>query len=157
MNYTVSLDGRTICGKPTPHQFGEAMVQGIASGELEARECPLDHYFAAGMYGRRIHCAAGTVVATKRHKTQHITVALKGECLVYGDDGTKRVEAPAVWVTEPGTQRVVYCETETEWLTVHANPDDVTDLDILEPILADDTLADIKARLLPAEELEKLT
>jgi quercetin dioxygenase-like cupin family protein len=151
MNYVVTLDGKTLCGraKPTPHQFGESMVRAIADGELEARECPLDHYFADDLYGRRIYCAANTVVTTQRHKTQHITVVLKGECTVYGGDGgTRHVAAPAVWITEPGTQRVVYCETDTEWLTVHANPGNVTDLDLMETILADDTLADVKARLL---------
>jgi hypothetical protein len=156
MNYTVMLDGKRICGAPmpSPHQFGEVMVQAIASGDIEPRDCPLDHYFAGGLYGRRIYCEPGTVVTTQRHKTQHITVVLKGRCIVYGGETTKRIEAPDVWITEPGTQRVVYCETETEWLTVHANPDDITDLEILEPILADDTLADIKGRLLAANTPE---
>ena len=143
--------------KPSPHEFGQLMVRAIANGDLVEVECQLDHYFAGGLYGRRIYCKAGTTVATQRHKTQHITIALKGSCNVYNGQEVTHVEAPGVWITEPGTQRVVFCETDTEWLTVHHNPDNITDLDILEPILADDTLADIKALMLEGSKVEKIT
>jgi hypothetical protein len=147
VNYVVTLDGKTLCGraKPTPHQFGEAMVRAIAEGELEQRECPLDHYFAKGLYGRRIYCDANTTVTTQRHKEQHFTFVLRGKGQIYNGEDVRHFEAPAFWITEPDTQRVVVCEEFTDWITVHANPDNLTDLDILEPILAEDTLSALKA------------
>ena len=120
------------------------MIRDIADGKLERRDLPLDHYFTEVLAGRRIYCKAGDTIVTQRHTTQHITIALKGTCYVYAGEHARRVEAPDVWVTEPGTQRVVFCETDTEWLTVHHNPEGITDLEMLETAMADDTLQDAK-------------
>lgn len=133
--------------KPSPHEVGEAMIRAIADGELERRDLPLNHYFAEGLYGRRIYCKAGDTIVTQRHKTQHITIALKGVCYIYAGEHAKRVEAPEMWITEPGTQRVVFCETDVEWVTVHHNPENITDLDIVEAVMVDDTLTEYRKLL----------
>ena len=133
------------------------MVRSIANGEIKQVDCQLDHYFAEGLYGRRMYCERGTAVASQRHKKQHFTFVLKGSCKVFDGKSVRRFTAPAVWITEPGTQRVIDCETDTEWMTVHFNPDNITDLDILEPILADDTLADIKDLMLDCHKAEQIT
>lgn len=94
---------------------------------------PVDHYLAKGLYGRRIYVPAGSCVATYVHKIQHITIALKGRCLVVDQDGVHHeVVAPAVFVTEPGTQRAVLALTDTEWVTVH--PTDETDVTKMEEV-----------------------
>jgi quercetin dioxygenase-like cupin family protein len=150
MNYTVTLDGRTICGnRRTPDDLGLSMIEAISYGHLDRYEPPLSHYFAPGLYGRRIYVDAGVTVVTMKHKTDHISIALKGRCVVVDGEGNRKiVEAPDVWVTHAGTQRSVYCETDTEWVTVHTNPDNITDVDTLETVLAKDTLqAEKVARL----------
>ena len=99
----------------------EAMASAIDSGELTALELPLEHYHTAGLYGRRIFVPGGTVVVTKVHKSEHITVALKGTCTVRDEHGgLSEISAPAVFVTRPGTHRAVYAHDDVEWLTVHA-------------------------------------
>ena len=42
---------------------------------------PVDHVFAKGAYMRCISMAAGTVITSKRHKTQHISVVVSGDYL----------------------------------------------------------------------------
>lgn len=132
-----------------PDEVGRAMITAIAEGQLERRDPPVEHYFAEGLYGRRIIVEAGTLVVTMKHKVQHLTIALKGACLVSDESGARtQVTAPGMWVTEPGTQRSVLCLTDVEWVTVHANPDNIRDVDVLTPILADDTMEKEKVLLL---------
>ena len=104
----------------TSSDFKAAMVDAIASGVLEQVVPPLEHYHTPDLYGRRIFVQAGTVISTKVHKVEHITVALKGRCTVVDENGVKsEVVAPAVFITKPGTWRKVYAHDDVEWITVH--------------------------------------
>lgn len=130
-----------VAKRPKPDDLGAAIINAISTGELEARDLPLEHYFAEGLYGRRIFCKEGDVIVTKKHKTQHITIALVGSCIVSDEDGNNvEIAAPGVWITEPGTQRSVFCLTDVEWITVHANPDNERDITALEDRYATNTL-----------------
>lgn len=98
-----------------------AMESAIDDGSIVKIEPTWDHHFANGLYGRRIYVPGGTTVVTKVHMTQHITIALKGRCTVVNEVGEhKEISAPGMWVTEPGTQRAIFCHDDTEWVTVHA-------------------------------------
>jgi hypothetical protein len=133
---------------PSPQEVGEAMVRAIAAGDLTQTVQPVEHYRAGPVYVRRILCKAGDLIVTQRHKTLHVTTALLGECLVAdGKHEPVRVVAPGVWITEPGTQRTVFCVTDVEWTTSHFVPEEIQDIDEVERFLADDTLAEAKNRL----------
>ena len=107
-------------------QLRTVMQSAIDDGQVEQIDPPVDHLFAKGLYGRRIYVPAGTTVVTKVHMTQHITIALKGCCVMVDElGGHLKVEAPGMWVTEAGTQRAIHCIDDTEWVTVHAT--DITD------------------------------
>lgn len=109
----------------------DAMQQAIDDGAIAKVDAPLEHYFAAGLYGRRIFVPAGTTVVTKVHKVQHIAIALKGTCTVIDQDGNKSiVAAPSVFITEPGTQRAIFCHDDVEWITVHAS--ESNDVQVIE-------------------------
>ena len=102
-------------------QYKAAMTAAIETGELDRVEPPLEHYHTATQYGRRIFVKKDSYILTKVHKSEHITVALKGHCTVVDEDGVKtEVIAPAVFITKPGTRRAVYAHDDVEWLTVHA-------------------------------------
>lgn len=134
-------------GRVVIDRFRHALAEAIHRGLLEGDDPPLQHYHAQGVYGRRIFCKAGETVITKVHCQQHITIALKGTCTVYGQDGQRKtITAPDVFVTEPGTQRAVYCHDDVEWLTVHAAETD--DVDELEQVLVADDFNEYDMRLL---------
>lgn len=117
------------------------MESAINAGELNKIECPLEHLFADGLYGRMITVPADGTVITAVHKKQHITVALAGHCIVKDEIGDrKEVIAPSVFITEPGTQRAVYALTDTIWLTVHAYEDEDKSLETVEKSLVCDTM-----------------
>lgn len=120
-------------------QLKAVMDQGISDGTLHPVEAPLEHYRAGDLYGRRIYVPAGTTVVTKVHKTQHLTVALKGHCTVFNEQGEKfEVIAPQVFVTEPGTYRAIYAHDDVEWFTAHICPE--VEQTAIDKFLACDTM-----------------
>ena len=95
-------------------------------------EQPLVHNFCPGLYLRRIINPAGSLVMTKIHKEPNISTLLRGRMAVITEDGAQILVAPAQFITQPGTKRVIYAIEECEFTTIHPNPLNVTDLDALE-------------------------
>ena len=98
---------------------------------------PLVHIFTPGLYVRQIQIPAGTILTSMRHKTEHPFVILSGIIDVQSENENIRYQGPCIGVTHPGTKRVLYAQTDTIWLTFHANPEDVVDLDELGKRLID--------------------
>lgn len=97
----------------------------------------LDHLFTPGLYVRKMTMPAMGMVISKIHDTQHPFIILKGTVSVkIGDDPPIVLTAPHIGVTMPGTRRMFFCHTETEWVTVHATerttPEEV-EFDIIRP------------------------
>ena len=83
-------------------------------------DMPLAHFFADGLYARQLTIPKHCVLTGAIHKFEHINVILKGDITVATDEGVKRIRAPAVIVSKPGTKRAGFAHEETIWLTVHA-------------------------------------
>lgn len=88
------------------------------------------HHFAEGLYGREILIPAGTILTGKVHRGEHLNFLMKGEITVWTEEGMKRLQAPAVIVSKPGTKRIGYTHSDTIWITVHATHE--RDLERLE-------------------------
>lgn len=101
---------------PTYEQI-RALEHEIA--KLPAVETPVTHHFADGVYGREIFLSAGTVITGKIHRFSTLNILLDGELHITTDEGVKRVQAGAVFVTEPGTKKVCYAHTDARFLNVH--------------------------------------
>lgn len=93
-------------------------------------ELKITHHFAPGVYGRECFLAAGTMAIGKLHRHSHLNVISKGRIYVATEFGTKLLEAPATFVSEPGTKRAVYALDDTIWTTIHVT--DETDLEKVE-------------------------
>lgn len=91
-----------------------------------------EHFFAKGVYVRQLWIPAGTFLTGKLHKTEHISICAMGEISVLTPDGMKRVSAPYTIVCPAGTKRAAYAHTDTLWINVHPNPDDIQDVDAIE-------------------------
>jgi len=100
--------------------------------EYPQTEQPLEHFFAKGLYGRKIFNPAGSVIVTALHKEQNLSSILKGTLLVITENGTEILEAPKFFVTNPGTKRVLYAVEDVIFTTVHPNPLGLRDTDELE-------------------------
>lgn len=93
-------------------------------------DIPVTHTFAPNAYVRTVQVPAGTMVVTKKHKTEHIALLSMGTCLVSSQHGTVELNGPAVFVTAAGTQRMVFCVTDVTWSTFHVTAE--TDLEKIE-------------------------
>ncbi|MBQ5963142.1 hypothetical protein [Massilia sp. ZL223] len=98
------------------------------------------HHFADGLYAREITILAGTILTGKVHSTEHLNIVSKGRIAVWTEDGMKIVAAPCTLVSRPGTKRVGFALEDTVWTTIHANPQNLTDLGALELALIENTL-----------------
>jgi hypothetical protein len=81
---------------------------------------PLEHIFADGLYARQLTIPKNCVLTGAIHKRQHINIIAKGDISVATEHGVKRIKAPYVMISEPGTKRAGFAHEETVWITVHA-------------------------------------
>ena len=110
-----------------------------AIDEQELEDTYNDHYFAPGMYARKMLIPSGMCVVGKIHKHAHINIITFGVIKVVTEFGEDVYTGPRTWVSEPGTKRAVYALEDTEWLTIHANPSDTQDIrDIESQVIAPD-------------------
>jgi hypothetical protein len=94
---------------------------------------PLNHVFVPGMYIREIFMRAGSKLTSKIHKYSHPYFVMKGSANVWVDGlGWQLITAPYVGITEAGTRRVLDILEDCNWITVHSNPDDTEDLELIE-------------------------
>ena len=93
-------------------------------------DVPVQHHFAPGVYMRQMDAAAGTLVVSKMHRTEHMNILLKGSLTVATEDGIQLMTAPCVLKSMPGTKRIGYFHEDSSWITVH--PTEETDLEKIE-------------------------
>ena len=105
-------------------------VQQQITDNAELIDVPVVHHFAPGVYMRQMDAAAGTLVVSKMHRTEHMNILLKGSLTVATEDGIQLITAPCVLKSMPGTKRIGYFHEDSSWITVH--PTDEKDLKLIE-------------------------
>lgn len=115
--------------KPTLEQIRKLEAL-IASGPTIDMDQHTSHHFADGLYARELFIPAGTVLTGKTHRQKHLNFLIQGDITVWTEEGMKRLQAPAVIVSDPGAKRVGYAHTDVRWVTCHASKE--TDLAKLE-------------------------
>lgn len=89
-----------------------------------------DHFFADGMYSRRVFRKAGTLIVGKVHKKDHFFICTKGEIIAWTEKGMKKLSAGDIIECKQGTKRVTLATMDSIGTTVHRT--DKTDLDEIE-------------------------
>ena len=91
------------------------------------------HTFLPGVYERAITIPAWVVLTGAEHKTSYRVRLEKGTIAVNTDDGVKVLTAPCEFEANAGMQRAgrVFDE-EVVWVDIYDNPDNCTDLAVLE-------------------------
>lgn len=95
-------------------------------------EIPTEHRFAPGVYIRQITIPAGVACTGAASKSEHFSVMVRGKMRVLADGAMRDLEGYHEWIAPAGVKRVGVALEETVWFTVHANPDDERDLNVLE-------------------------
>lgn len=129
---------------PTTVTYGKgfavalSMNQKVKALEYELMAMPqadiiTTHTFLPGIYERTITIPAWVVLTGAEHKTSYRVRLEKGTIAVNTDDGVKILTAPCEFESKAGIQRAgrVFDE-EVVWVDVYDNPDNCTDIAILE-------------------------
>lgn len=113
-----------------------------------------DHAWCDGVYRREFFLPKGAIVVSKIHQIENWFLLFSGEISVASADGSViRVKAPYMAKTEVGTKRAVYAHEDSVMYTFHGNPDNESDLEVLEARYIE---PEEPAYLPPAEALKLL-
>lgn len=115
--------------------FEEEIKKHPASFTGDSDLCPLTHTFTDGIYTRKIFIPAGMFIVGKIHKHQHPNFLMSGIAFVLTEKGEEILEGPIAMFSDPGTKRALYAVTDLVWITIHHNPDNLTDLKELEELI----------------------
>lgn len=106
--------------------------------------CPLEHQFSDGIYVRKIFIPKGTVMTGRIHKHEHPNFLMMGKVKVITErDGGEILTGPLDMISPAGTKRVLLTLTDVVWITVHPNPENITNTDELEKMIAVDTYEEL--------------
>jgi len=114
------------------------MVDKVRALEKELLKLPqadivTEHLFMDGVYERKITIPPWTVLTGAEHKSNYRVRLEKGIIAVNTDDGVKVLTAPCEFSAKAGMQRAgrVF-EDEVVWVDIYDNPDNCTDMAVLE-------------------------
>jgi hypothetical protein len=121
---------------PTREQIDRLQAEMV---KMPPADLETEHFFSPGMYCRRVHRSAGTLIVGKVHKEPHFFMCAKGEIIAWTEAGMRKLQAGDVIESKPGTKRVTLAVTDAIGITIHRT--DKTDLDEIEAELIepDDT------------------
>ena len=91
-----------------------------------------NHYFSDGLYVREMFCQGGYFGFTAIHNLANPLFIMKGVMWTTSEEGVQKLVAPTFVLTEPGTKRMCYFSEDSVAVTVHPNPDGLTDLEEIE-------------------------
>lgn len=126
-----------MAGLPTTRTSYTAIRKLEAALPHVLPEIPIDsltkHDFCDGVYRREFFLPKDAVVVSKIHRIENWFLLFSGEISIASGDGTVvRVKAPYMSKTAVDTKRVVYAHEDSVMFTFHGNPDNESDLEVLE-------------------------
>lgn len=98
-----------------------ARVQAIEDGLTKHPQvhCPVRHMFARGMYIREMTIPAGTLATGAVHKTDHLTMIVKGRVTIISEAGEREYVAPATLISRAGSKKAALAHEDTVIITMH--------------------------------------
>lgn len=94
------------------------------------------NHIVDGLYVRELLIPQGSIIISRVHKRPLVNIISKGHVVVIDSNGHNEYTAPCTFISQAGTQRLVYAPEETVWNTAHLT--DVTDPDELVDDLTSD-------------------
>jgi hypothetical protein len=106
----------------------EAMMKkGNATGSLQPTVCPVQHFFAPGVYVRKMLIPAGVATIGHVHKYPCVTMISGDVIITTAGGGTVRYGPDATFESPANAKRAVWALKDTFLTTIHGNPDNERD------------------------------
>lgn len=133
-----STDLAILADSPTIEQM-EARGRLIREVEAAGHGVPLVHhdYLAPGVYVRELFIPRGTELQGARHKTDHVVV-FDGDISVWHVGHMVRLTGHHTLVSIAGAQRIGRAHEDTWCTCIYPNPDNETDVRVLEARFVED-------------------
>ena len=145
-------------GGDTPIVTREAAREFIYDMEQCIKSAPqieiqVEHYFADGLYMRKIFIPAGLAFTGRVHKQDDLQIIFYGDLAILTEDGFKRFTGPDQFTSKAGLKPFAVAYQDTLWATVHHTH--LTDLDEIDRTLfeEDEHMFDFKTGKLKEEVL----
>ena len=126
--------------------FVSGDLEGVKKSEVEIQNGGKDvlypstskynHYFSSGLYVREMFVKGGIFGFTGIHNLANPLFVMKGTMWCTTESGVQELTAPTFVLTEPGTKRICWFPEDAIVVTVHPNPDGITDIDEMEKKIA---------------------
>ncbi len=106
-------------------QLASAITKGIEDGEFEAVEAITNHFFVPdiksglNIYARELKLPKGAVAVGKIHKGRTLNIISQGRFATIIDGETVEIDAPHIWVSEPGVQKAAHILEDVTWVNIH--------------------------------------
>tara|TARA_R110000744_G_scaffold352095_3_gene458147 strand:- start:11211 stop:12047 length:837 start_codon:yes stop_codon:yes gene_type:complete len=97
--------------------------------EQPQMECPVVHHFGPGIYIREVRLPAGALAVGHTQRHRHMNIMLTGKVAMITNDGVNIVQAPLIFVGEPG-KKMGYVIEDCVWQNIYATEE--TDIEKLE-------------------------
>ena len=114
----------------------EVEVKNNGNDVLYPSTSKYNHYFSSGLYVREMFVSGGCFGFSAIHNLANPLFLMKGVMHCTTENGVQKLEAPVFVLTEPGTKRIGWFPEDTIMVTVHPNPNGITDIDEMEKIIA---------------------
>lgn len=93
--------------------------------------CRVEHYFADGVYARCFYLPKGVAASSYIHRKPCVTIVAYGKVrtvtTLQDSESVQEVEGFQIFESPAGMKRAIYGLEDTVWITLHPNPDNVTD------------------------------
>lgn len=107
-------------------------IEGTGKEILHSENFPLKHTFVDGVYVREMKFKKDSAVVGAIHKHLHVWFLLYGHLFIATEDFQEEYIAPCYVVAKPGSKRVIYAAEDSLFVNIHANPENITDIEELE-------------------------
>lgn len=121
----------TILPKELVDGYGKIEEVEAKLKELEQVKWETKHYFSDGVYTRETFVPAGSMLTGYRHKQRTVSMLVKGIISVIGVDKLGYatdygvLEAPMIFVTEPGIKKIGFSHEDTVFVNSFAVPQEI--------------------------------
>ena len=99
--------------------------------QLPQAELPVTHEFLDCLYARSMLIPAGVVLTGATHKYDNFLFVRYGDITILTEDGCKRFKAGDMISSKAGIKRAMFSHEDTLITTMHNNPTNETDEDVL--------------------------
>lgn len=123
----MSLNKKKMEGLELMEEYEKALLS-----NFDCKDIPAENVTHDGILLRKVHMPAGSFVSGHEHRESHWNIVLTGRAVVSMNGESYRVQAGDCFVSDPNVRKGLYIMEDMDWITIHKNPDNLTENEDIE-------------------------